>query len=347
VSAGGGITDITGQAAASIGRYFNVLSTIPSLLFVSFILLLVNSGAWSGEPNWTSAFETIGAAGFAQITVIALLSLGVSLVLYPVQYLATQILEGYWGPTSFAVRIAATRTRRHRARHQELALVAADRAERLELPPEEPGALSSFDLRSLNVRPEQIDELVAWREAERRLGYFPRSPNDVMPTRLGNALKAAEIQAGYQFQLDAVGVVPYIALVADAEHTTYLDDRRIGLDLAVRVCMLGILASAVATLFLWGRGYHLLVALAPLLVGLAAYHGSLGLAREYGVAMAALIALNRLKLYRALGLGLPQNLDIERAGVAPVVNQLVGEPTMYARADVFDWTGQPTGLVGD
>lgn len=58
-----------------------------------------------------------------------------------------------------------------------------------------------------------------------------------------------------------------------------------------------LLASAVAIAFLWRDGLWLLIAPLPHGLSYLFYRGAVMTAREYGTAMAALIALNRYALY--------------------------------------------------
>ena len=59
---------ISGMGSA-IGRYFSVVSFIPSLFLVGFTFALIESGAWSesGSLNWAragSAFTHLGNLRF-------------------------------------------------------------------------------------------------------------------------------------------------------------------------------------------------------------------------------------------------------------------------------------------
>ena len=66
----------------------------------------------------------------------------------------------------------------------------------------------------------------------------------MMPTRLGNALRRHEDAVGRPYDLNAVGVMPHIALCAPPEHLAYLNDQRTLLDLSVRLCVVSLLAAA-------------------------------------------------------------------------------------------------------
>jgi hypothetical protein len=63
---------------------------------------------------------------------------------------------------------------------------------------------------------------------------------------------------GAPFGLDAVRVIPHLALVAQDRDLEYLNDQRSNLDLAVRLCATSLLATACTLAFLWDRGLWLL-----------------------------------------------------------------------------------------
>ena len=90
------ITSAAVETGRSVGRYFTVISMVPSLLFL-YAYALFEAGAWSGdfEPaKALHAFESLNAGGIVALIVTALL---LGLVLHPFQFAITQFLEGYWG----------------------------------------------------------------------------------------------------------------------------------------------------------------------------------------------------------------------------------------------------------
>jgi hypothetical protein len=332
-------SDLTGGATATVGRHFSVLATIPSLLFVGFVALLVRSGAWSGPPDWGAAIESFREAGLRDALILAVASLAVGVAVHPVQFFATQLLEGYWGASRPGIAFAARRTAHHWDRLDALDELAGDHASLLE---DQETADASLTVVKEEIDKNEISHNVAWREAERLRFYYPILHSHVMPTRLGNVLKTWEMRAGHQFGLQAIATLPYFALVADPEHRALLDDRRTSLDFAVRVCILGILAAGAAVVFLWGRGLDMLIALLPFLVAYLSYRGSLNVAVEYGIAMSILIALNRERLYRSLALDLPTSLEAERTETAVTVMRLVGPANQRAAgATRLAWSAPP------
>jgi hypothetical protein len=262
----------------TIGRYFSVVSMVPSSLFVVYVYVLVRSGAWSHSPNWAAAVDALVRIGVGGAFVLIALGIALGVVVHPVQFGLVQFLEGYWGTNVVARKIRELRVRHHRIR--------AD-------------ALEDKD-----VEGDQ--------EAGRLLAQYPTDPALVMPTRLGNVLRKYEVLAGRQYELSVLTILPHIALAARPEDVRYLDDQRVQLDLAVRTCFTAALASVVSVAFLSRDGFWLFVAAIPGILAYVAYHGAVISAREYGIAMTTLVDLNRFSLYERLHLPMPRTIAEER-----------------------------------
>ena len=102
----GGIIDATAGVANSIGRYFSVVSFIPSSLYVLFVYLLVASGSWRHPPDWSHAFVSLGHLGIDGVVLLTFLGVGLGIFIHPIQFSIVQFFEGYWGtwPISQAIR---------------------------------------------------------------------------------------------------------------------------------------------------------------------------------------------------------------------------------------------------
>jgi hypothetical protein len=103
-----------------------------------------------------------------------------------------------------------------------------------------------------------------------------------------------------------------MALAARPEDVSYLDDQRTQLDLAVRMCFTALLAGVASIGLLWRDGPWLLIAIVPGGLAYISYRGAIISAQEYGVAMTALIDLNRFAFYERFHLPTPNHIDEER-----------------------------------
>lgn len=275
--AGASLADLTAGTRHAIGRYFSVVSMVPSLLFVVYVFLLLRSGAWKHPPNWGAAVDDLVHISLGGAVVLIVLGTALGIAVHPLQFGMVQFLEGYWGTSIAARKARAVRVRRHRKR-----------------------------VKSLAYKEEEDDE------AGRLLDLYPGDPDDVMPTRLGNVLRRYETLAGRQYELNVLAVLPHVALAAQSEDVRYLDDQRTQLDLAVRMCFTAIFAGIVSAALLWRDGTWLLIAIVPGVLAYIAYRGAVVSAREYGVAMTTLIDMNRFAFYERLHLPKPDNIILER-----------------------------------
>lgn len=277
--AGISLADLTGGTRQTIGRYFSVVSMVPSLLFVVYVFVLVRSGSWSRPPEWGTAVDALVHVGAGGAVVLIVLGMALGIAFHPLQFGLVQFLEGYWGTSAVARKAQAMRIAHHRNR--------AD-------------ALGEKDVEG-NL------------EAGRLLAQYPSKHEYFMPTRLGNVLRRYEMLAGRQYHLSVLTVLPHMALAAQPEDVRYLDDQRAQLDLAVRMCFTALLASVASVTLLWRDGLWLLVAAIPSSLAYIAYRGAVISAREYGVAMTTLIDLNRFAFYERLRMPRPNNIAEERA----------------------------------
>jgi hypothetical protein len=299
--------------ASSVGRYFSVVTVLPSTLLTSYTFVLIASGAWSGRPDWASAARELAGLSLGQVAALLVVVLTIGVVSHPLQFALVQLLEGYWGSGAMARQFRRWRTASYVRRFFYLKA----ETERLEgeLPEEEP---SDEDLTWITAVVDH-DEFTAER------GNLPTGVERVMATRLGNMLRRYEDMAGDRFGLDAVMIIPHIALVAPPEHVRYLDDCRANLDLAVRVCATCLLACLLSVVFLVVDGRWLLIACIPYSLAYLAYCGVVVAPRHYGIALGVVVDLNRFRLYEQLRVRAPGDSSTEFTANEKLTGFLRGE----------------------
>jgi hypothetical protein len=318
-----GLSSAISGVGTAIGRYFSLVSFIPSLFLVGFTFALIQSGAWSGDgaPDWAKAGDAFTHIGNLALVVLASIALGI--VIHPIQVAMVQFLEGYWGTGTLAQRARAARMT-HYLRRLDF------------LRKDGPGARAGRDIQAADESKKLLGQrervrLVSKRDESVRLlsgfpggypGAYPSSDDDIMPTRLGNVLRAYERLAGYQYALDGVGVLRHIVFVAPPQHVDYLNDQRQLLDLSVRMCFTSLFASLVSIAFLWHHGPWLVIALIPYAVAYISYRGAIVVAHEYGAAISTIIDLDRFALYEYLKLPRPDGTESERKTNADLMDLL-------------------------
>ena len=306
---------------AQFGRHFSVISGVPSLVVLVLPLGLIAAGAPMNAPSMDSFVGALNNVGIADASVIAIAAAIIGLVLNPLQFGFTQLLEGYWG-VSLPARTAMTRSTRIHLRRW-ICLLKLDKESDAELT-----NVNSLIVRNQNAQSvrsstlhrtkcanlearlleRRISSVVKKQEAIRAATRFPRSSEDFMPTKLGNMLRRHERLAGAPFGLEPIGTMPYLAHIAGEEERAYLDDSR-----------------TTATL-LWRHGAWLIVPLACLVLAYATYLGTVASAAQYGTALIVVTALSRQRLYESLGLQLPATSDQEIERNVKLRDVLAGFP---------------------
>jgi hypothetical protein len=148
----------------------------------------------------------------------------------------------------------------------------------------------------------ELDELVA---IDWQLRQVPADPARLMPTRLGNLLRAAESHPTTKYGLDAIICWPRLWLVLPDAVKKELQETRADLNTAARVWLWGVL-FAVWSMWAW---WPLPIAL---FVALFAHHWMLNAAATYGDLLESTFDLHRWELYKALHWPLPTNPSQER-----------------------------------
>jgi hypothetical protein len=71
---------------SAIGRYFSIVSFVPSLFLASFTFVLIKSGAWSGNgaPDWAKAGNALTNLG--NLALLTLISIALGVAVHPVQF---------------------------------------------------------------------------------------------------------------------------------------------------------------------------------------------------------------------------------------------------------------------
>ena len=297
--------------AATVGRYFTVVSLVPSLLLVAFITVLARSGAWSHEPDFGAGISALTRLGVGGTFVLILAALALGAVLHPLQFPLVQFLEGYWGVGSFWRALRENRIRHHVGRSLDLDMRIADEVTVLYRDDNDDGKFPPSNLTEWERAHHSAEEIAA-----RRLrSIYPGNSDDIMPTRLGNALRTAETRAGATVGLNIIDFAPHLMMVARREHADYVNDQRTALDLAIRTCLVCFLGFTATLLYLWPHKLWLLISLVPLGLAWLCYQGAITAAQEYGAALRMLLDLNRFALYEQMRLPLPLSTVGERTTV--------------------------------
>jgi hypothetical protein len=281
------LTDLIG-GVRDVGIRFAIVGVFPLATLVLFVIALVWSGAPSDAPDLGQiADEARTLDGWSA----ALLVLGVliaSFLAQPFQLALVRLLEGYWGHGAVGGRLRALGVARQGRRLRAL----------------------EAQLGPARTREEALAQVPADTV---RGQLFPPDPQDLLPTRLGNALRSGERRAGRAYGLDAVTIWPRLYPLLPDPVRSLVDDRRDQLDLAARLVAVFLLAAGASFVLLLSHGWWLLVPVACAGLAALAYRGAVAAAVAYGDQLCAAIDLHRFELLRALHVPLPATLGEERA----------------------------------
>jgi hypothetical protein len=219
-----------------------------------------------------------------QIAVLVLALLGVAASGYVVQqfdFTILRLLEGYWPDwcRPLQKRLLKGQKRQFHQLDQQLQ-----------------------DLSRKGLATLSPDDRNAYIQADLDLSNFPVRSDRLMPTRLGNILRAAEDRSGEKYGLDAVICWPRFWLVLPDGVKTELSEARNALNLTARLWLWSLLFC------LWSPGFQVWWPLAlGIIAALFAHRWMLRAASVYGDLLEASFDLHRFKLYAALHWPLPQN----------------------------------------
>ncbi|MEU1406595.1 hypothetical protein ABZ471_30265 [Streptomyces sp. NPDC005728] len=201
---------------------------------------------------------------------------------------------------------------------------------------------------SLQRRRWQRLRLTDPRDYGRRYRCFPPEPRDLMPTRLGNALRAAESYASDErrYGMDAVFFWPRLYPLLPDSLRSALGAARASLEQFLVLAALSAAFVPVTAVLAMTPGLPLPIWLPTLVVGpllsILAYRAAVSAALGYGELVRSAFDTHRRALLTALGLALPATLEAERALWQALAQQLYRRDTDHPELLRFT-TDPPVG----
>jgi hypothetical protein len=295
------VPGLPGPSTQELGPRFNLVSLLPSSAVVLFVLLLVQSGAASGRPNLSRLAPSAMVEQGQFLSNLAYLSIAViaiAFILYPFQIALIRFFEGYWGDSRIARAISGIgreiQWRRREALDVELKRSIASATQR------DPQAASP---QVSGGRPHGV---------RAQLGTYPDAAR-LLPTRLGNVLRAAEDRAGQRYALDTVIIWPRLYPHVTGPLAQALAETRDQLDGNVRLCVALLLATVVSAAMLLTDGPWLLISAGTAVLSWVAYRAAVSTALKYGQAIHVAFDAHRFDMLRGLHYPLPPTLQEELA----------------------------------
>ena len=251
--------------------------------------------AWVHRHGWKQLIEQLetldSTAAYIALAVGGLLLLAASSAAATwLQLPVLRLAEGYWPGPLRRLRFARARHLRRRLQEKE---------ERWQA------------LAEIESEQRTAEQQAEYARLDAELARYPVDPRHLMPTRLGNLLRAAEEYPRLRYGL-VMGVCwPRLWLLLPKETQETLAGARERLNGAVRLFVWGVL-FVIWTIWAWWAAPLALVA------AVSAYRGMLSAAGVYGDLLRAAFDLHRFALYEALRWPLPHG----PAGEGPRGQQL-------------------------
>jgi hypothetical protein len=288
--------ELTNVGSKALGDRFNLVNVVPATVPAAVLLVLVRGGAYSGGFSWFRAVPDLGAitGGGAVLFVLGVLMLGV--VISPFQVGLVRILEGYWGDSRLAIQLASMGIEIQRRRLAST--VAAMDLGSAEAPH---ASLASLAAHERAHRKRMAKAVSAARRRER----FP-AESLLLPTSLGNVLRAAETSSGERYGLGTVTMFPRLRHVLSSRLDSSLAQLLTQLDTSAALCI----SFAISTGFsipLLAQGWLSLVPIVFFALSVLSYRGAETAAAYHGSLLDVAFDLHRFDLLRAMHYALPTN----------------------------------------
>lgn len=295
---------LTVSPLPTLSPRFGVVSVLPTMVLVGWIAFLWGSGGAIGTPDMGKVRDALSSAGVAQVALAGLAGVALGSLLHPFQFVLVRLLEGYWADV--------------------------------------PGLnhLQYFGIEINRRRMSLLRRSGLTRELNKR---YPPEEADLLPTKVGNALRAAERRAGSAYGMDAVVMLSRIYPLASPGVAAMFLDLRNQLDVAARYTVVLALISGSGLAAMATDGTWLLLPAVTTLLSWTSYRATVRTAISYGQGLRVLFELHHGRLVEALGWTAPESLThlqqlsealqkwLEEGGTAPA--EYIGENASNRRSD--------------
>ncbi|WP_033332248.1 hypothetical protein [Actinomadura welshii] len=259
----------------------------PHAVFVTCVWTLIRAGSFSGHSHWQDAVPHTPFEAGGIVLGIGACAAVLGLLLYPFQIRAVRVLEGYWDRWSLTARLADLLLAYQRRRVQAMRRATA---------PENDDERDPVPTASERKRADV---------ARRLAGLPPRAA--LLPTALGNALRAGELRAGERYGLTTLQSWPRIVPQISRPLMDALNSARDMLDSSVNLCYSFLACTVALTVATFDEPSNWWLPTAALAAAALAYKGAVTAAQTYAQLMFVVYDLHRFDLVKALHYRLPDH----------------------------------------
>lgn len=213
------------DAVKDFGQKLQLIGLIPTALAASLLALFVIGDAPSRPLNLTTVTDVLARVGVAGGFLLLFVSAAISITLQPLQFRLVQLFEGYWSSRllSWPFRLGVWRQTRR------------------------------FDRLAKMTSSVTVDDILGQRLAHERredakaalITRLPRRDH-LLPTELGNVLRAMEERAGARYGIESIAIWRRLYPVLPRDHAEALENEVIQLDVSVRLAATWFITGIVA-----------------------------------------------------------------------------------------------------
>ena len=279
-----------GLLETDLSTRLKLVNILPSAILLVTTGALLISGAPSKEPSWATMHRNAVSYGWPGAAIASVGSLIMGLVLQPFELASIRFMEGYWSSRGPLRSLAELGSWLHDRRRRRLVWLKT----------------------SLSNAPPTQEVVSNLADIAKELQLLPaRLP--MLPTKLGNRLRAAEERAGWPYDIDAIELWPRLYHALPPEALRKVSDHRTSLDTAVRLCISFAATAVISTVLLAEHGKWLVLPGILAVLSWIAHRASINAAIGYGTAFTAVIDVYRLRLLREMWVKVPADSDAERS----------------------------------
>lgn len=304
-------------SAAAFGRIV-IVNLLPSSVVVFSAWLSIRVAGLqrvAGRQILHRLFTFGGSIDTSALLVAVFLVIVLAVLFQTFQVRVVRLFEGYWGKRIIPLALARAMSRRHGKRIDRLKGKNEDfrrAASTLPLDSEELKKLSCPEQRRANRRHTQARAYATF--VDEQLEFYPPDQNELLPTRLGNAMLGFERRAGERYGYETIPIwprlYPYISDRLVAGYHSSVD----ALDAAVNLTVAFTIAAVVLLAASWRAPLVLWLPAGCFLVALLAYRAAVSSARLIGLMEYVGFDLHRFDMLEGLHLPLPPDSETEIVG---------------------------------
>lgn len=305
------------SGATSFGRLV-VVGLLPNAVPIVALWFLLRARSFSGPSEWRLLIPTDLKSDVLSILLAMFAVALLAALVQPFQLRIVRLLEGYWESWAVTARLAPVLVERHYRKITMLRERNNQLHRQLRGSPNDRRPLPEL-AREQRTRQRRASEQARVR---RRMARYPRSvqedepleggPPDkdipLLPTTLGNALRAAEHAGGERYGLDSISSWPRIYPLFSERFAATQAASRDSVDSTSTLCVGFFVVTVLGVSALWDEPKAYWIPVVTAVLSWLSYLGAVSAAVQYGVYIRVAYDLHRHDLLKAMGLPLPTTL---------------------------------------